>query len=58
MSNKTEILEEYREATTELAALQDTSATDKQGMPNRIDSLRGKCDQLDAILEAMDAAED
>lgn len=59
MSNKLEILEEYREATDELAKLQDHSAkTEPVAFEDKIDLLRGKCDQLDAILEAMDAAED
>ena len=60
MSNKLEILEEYREATHELAELQDESSasTHRMASHDQIESLRGQCDQLDAILEAMDAAED
>ncbi|PWG00663.1 hypothetical protein DCM90_00360 [Levilactobacillus bambusae] len=68
MSNRFEILEEYREATTELSRLKHQEAQEVQPTNQTItiqprygkqmNQLSSKCAQLDMILEAMEASED
>ncbi|MFC6206132.1 MULTISPECIES: hypothetical protein [Levilactobacillus] len=68
MSNRIEILEEYRRANSQLATLKrkesesvhssaDTVLIEPQ-FGKEMNDLSNKCAQLDMILEAMEASED
>jgi len=68
MSNRMEILSEYREANSQLATLKQKEAVGVQSgtatvkieprYGREMNDLTNKCAQLDMILEAMDASED
>lgn len=67
MSNRFEILEEYQAANTELGHLRDLAAhqmdharvvTLYPHLQDRVDHLSQKCEQLDMLLEAINASED
>ncbi len=68
LSNRTEILEEYRQANAQLATLKQEESASVQSSSatvtieprfgNEMNALSSKCAQLDMILEAMEASED
>ena len=68
MSNRMEILAEYRQANSQLATLKRQESVNVQASHetvtieprygNEMTYLTQKCAQLDMILEAMDASED
>lgn len=68
MSNRVEILEEYRQANSQLATLKEKESATVQSTDETVrieprygeemNYLSNKCAQLDMILEAMDASED
>lgn len=67
MSNRFEILEEYQEANTELDRLKTLVASQQDRsrvvtlyphLKERVSHLSEKCEQLDMLLEAINASED
>jgi len=68
VSNRMEILEEYRQANSQLATLKRKESESVQWSSETVqieprygkemNDLSDKCAQLDMILEAMDASED
>lgn len=67
MSNRFEILEEYQEANSELDRLKGMSAQQQDRsrvvtiyphLRERVSHLSQKCEQLDMLLEAINASED
>ncbi|CAM3173117.1 hypothetical protein [Lactiplantibacillus plajomi] len=67
MSNRFEILEEYQEANTELDRLKTLVASQRDRsrvvtlyphLKERVSHLSEKCEQLDMLLEAINASED
>ncbi|WP_265478755.1 hypothetical protein [Lactiplantibacillus plantarum] len=67
MSNRFEILEEYQEANTELDHLRTLAVRQKDRsrvvtiyphLKERVSHLSRKCEQLDMLLEAINASED
>ncbi|WP_125579695.1 hypothetical protein [Levilactobacillus cerevisiae] len=68
MSNRIEILEEYRQANSQLATLKRKESDNvcsgsetvriEPRYGQEMNDLSNKCAQLDMILEAMDASED
>ncbi|MFC6180128.1 hypothetical protein [Lactiplantibacillus daowaiensis] len=67
MSNRFEILEEYQEANSELDRLKGMAARQQDRshvvtiyphLRERVSHLSEKCEQLDMLLEAINASED
>ncbi|MFC6202404.1 hypothetical protein ACFP1L_11025 [Lactiplantibacillus nangangensis] len=67
MSNRFEILEEYQQANTELDRLKGLAARQRDRsrvvtiyphLKERVSHLSQKCEQLDMLLEAINASED
>ncbi|VDG20745.1 hypothetical protein [Lactiplantibacillus mudanjiangensis] len=67
MSNRFEILEEYQEANSELDRLKGMAAQQQDRsrvvtiyphLRERVSHLSQKCEQLDMLLEAINASED